>query len=321
MQLSVCISYIYFIAVQLDRVVCHYTDGSIDDLGNVTCNPGGTCYCGHSKMYMALLTIPALPVSWIETYTILSYSSMFGICMAMIGMIIMFGILGDKLANGEEVQGEIKVFSPLQFFGNIGVAMFVFEGNAVVINVRSEAKNPKTYGKILTSAIITVILLFMVFSTFGYIVYRDETNPIFTLNLVPINGLITFVLFCVCINAFVSYPIQILAAFDIAEQHAFFKTGTKSMKKTKSVVFRSLVICLASGVAMLIPDFTTFLDIAGAIGAGVVAFILPPLMYNTQFKDTISPTSKYFNYFLVGFGIVGCIISIGTSISNIIKET
>lgn len=264
----------------MDRVVCHYTDGTIDDDGNITCNPGAECYCGHDKMYMMLLTIPALPIGWIETYTILSYFSMFGIAMAIIGMVLMFGILGDKIATDKEAPGSVKVFDPFQFFGNIGVAMFVFEGNAVVINVRSEAKEPEKYGRILISAIIVVLAIFMVFATFAYYVYKDETLPIFTLNLVPINGLVTFVLFCVCINAFVSYPVQILAAFDIGEQHPFFKTGTKGMKKLKSVVFRSLVIFGVTGIALLIPDFTTFCDIAGALGAGVIAFILPPLMYN-----------------------------------------
>ena len=102
-------------------------------------------------------------------------------------------------------------------FGNIGVAIFVFEGNACVINVRSETKNQDKYHIILSSAVGTIMTLFMVFSTFGYVVYKGETNPIFTLNLQPINGLVTFILFCVCMNAFVSYPVQILAAFDIAE--------------------------------------------------------------------------------------------------------
>ena len=70
----------------------------------------------------------------------------------------------------------------MAFFGNIGVAIFVFEGNAVVINVHSEAKNPDKFNKILASAITTIMSLFMVFATFAYYVYRDETNPIFTLN-------------------------------------------------------------------------------------------------------------------------------------------
>ena len=51
---------------------------------------------------------------------------------------------------------------------------------------------------------------------------------------------------------------------------------------------RTLVIFAVTGIALIIPNFTVFLDIAGALGAGVIAFILPPLLYNAQFKNTIS---------------------------------
>ena len=83
---------------------------------------------------------------------------------------------------------------------------------------------------------------------------------------------------------------------------------------------RSVLIILVTGIALLIPDFTTFLDISGAIGAGVIGFILPPLLYNKQFADTISPRRKYFHWFILVFGVLGSILSIATSIKNIINE-
>jgi len=43
-----CCSYLFGIAEYLDRVVCHYTQ-----------------YCNHHKEYIMLLSIPALPISWI----------------------------------------------------------------------------------------------------------------------------------------------------------------------------------------------------------------------------------------------------------------
>ena len=113
--------------------------------------------------------------------------------------------------------GSLKVFDIKEFFGNIGVAMFVFEGNACVINVRAETINTNKYPKILTLAVTTVITLFMIFATTAYVTYKDDCDPIFVLSLKPVNGFVTFIYFCVCINAFISYPVQILAAFDIAE--------------------------------------------------------------------------------------------------------
>ena len=59
----------------------------------------------------------------------------------------------------------------------------------------------------------------------AYATYKGDCNSIFVLNLSPINAYVTCVYVFVCINALVSYPLQILAAFDIAEQHRYFKTG------------------------------------------------------------------------------------------------
>ena len=81
------------------------------------------------------------------------------------------------------------------------------------------------------------------------------------------------------------------------------------------------MIFLVTGIALIIPDFTTFLDIVGALGAGTLAFILPPLLYNAQFKNTISKARKYSNFAIVLFGVSGITLSVVTSIVNIIKES
>jgi hypothetical protein len=41
------------------------------------------------------MTIPAMPISWIESYTKLSYFSMLGISLAMIGVLSTFGFCFD----------------------------------------------------------------------------------------------------------------------------------------------------------------------------------------------------------------------------------
>ena len=82
---------------------------------------------------------------------------------------------------------------------------------------------------------------------------------------------------------------------------------------------RSFVIVCITGVALVIPDFTVFLDIAGALGAGVIAFILPPLLYNKEFEDTVPAWKKYTNWAICVFGVVGCTLSIVSSIQEIVN--
>ena len=121
----------YFIAEQIDGLVCFYSADT----------QGLNGYCGHKDLYIALLTIPALPCSWITTYTFLSYFSMVGIGLAVLALAMMTGYMIFKAENGNAVIGEVKVFDFIGVVGHIGVAMFIFEGNAAVLNVRAEASN------------------------------------------------------------------------------------------------------------------------------------------------------------------------------------
>lgn len=50
-------------------------------------------------VYILLLTIPAMPMCWITTYTFLSYFSICGICIAVVGMLSIFGYCFNQLAN------------------------------------------------------------------------------------------------------------------------------------------------------------------------------------------------------------------------------
>jgi hypothetical protein len=60
-------------------------------------------------------------------------------------------------------------------FGHIGVAMFVFEGNAVIMNVRAECMHKDKYPAILRYAIIYTVVLFMTFASVCYVTYRGYT--------------------------------------------------------------------------------------------------------------------------------------------------
>jgi amino acid permease len=181
-------------------------------------------------MFIMLLTIPALPVSWIRTYTFLSYFVMVGISIAFVGLISIMTYCGMTMHSGtgcdpnDPDKGEcvIQTWNTVGVFGHIGFAMFVFEGNAAVINVRAETKNQDQYGKILTTAIILMLSIFIIFSTVAYFTFQGQTNTILSLSF-AVTPFTTFIIGCVCINALCSYPVQFLCMVDIIEQHDWFK--------------------------------------------------------------------------------------------------
>ena len=98
---------------------------------------------------------------------------MAGIGVALIGIISIFGYCFGLVASGESASGDINVFNLGGVLGHIGVAMFIFEGNGVVINIRAETKNQEEYPRILKLSIGTCVIVFSLFAIICYMTYRD----------------------------------------------------------------------------------------------------------------------------------------------------
>ena len=85
---------------------------------------------------MYIMIIPTIPISWIKNYTNLAKVSLTGIVAALFGAFATLLYCGLHLGRGSHVDGPIVFFDIKQVFGYIGIAMFAFEGNGVVVNLR-----------------------------------------------------------------------------------------------------------------------------------------------------------------------------------------
>lgn len=66
---------------------------------------------------------------------------MSGVACATLGGLLLIGYCSGKLNNDTYVHEDVKVFDASQFFGYIGIAMFIFEGNGIVLNINNEARD------------------------------------------------------------------------------------------------------------------------------------------------------------------------------------
>ena len=78
---------------------------------------------------------------------------------------------------------------------------------------------------------------------------------------------------------------------------------------------RSVIVWIVTGISLLIPNFTDFLNIAGSIGSAAIAFILPPFLFMIEFKGHLSWPIILFNWFIVAFGFGGAAYSTYFSIN------
>ena len=136
--------------------------------GNLT----GEGYCGHAGLYIILITIPILPICWIETFTILSYFTTIGSMIAVLSIALMVGYMWKIANKGGANEGDMKVFDFNGAVANFGIAVFFFEGNATVVNIWAECKNQSHYPYVLSSSVSTMLILTIAFSFMGQYVYK-----------------------------------------------------------------------------------------------------------------------------------------------------
>jgi len=306
-QFSCCVGYLFFVALVLDRIVCDQTG-----------------YCNSATQYKWLTLVATIPLCLLKTYTYISYVSISGIACGALGAIMLIGYCGNVLASGEAVVGSLKVFDIGQFFGYVGIAMFAFEGNGTVINLRAEARDPEGYPRILRSAVLTIIVCYMVLSTIAYWTYKSETgNNDYIVENLPLSAFTIVINALFCVTAITSYPLQILCTFQVIENVPFFNNNkdTPLAKNLKMYTERVLIVLIVTIVAILIPSLVDFLNIAGSLGVAALGFILPQVYYIASKNGTgeLSKIELYFNLFLIAFGVFGAAFSLYNSISNLLN--
>ena len=88
-------------------------------------------------LYMLIAVIPVILMSSIGTTKFLSYVSIPSIMIAITGMLCIIYYIIEQIASGarSKPESELKIFDFWKMLGRIGLAMYTFDGAAIVINV------------------------------------------------------------------------------------------------------------------------------------------------------------------------------------------
>lgn len=228
----------------------------------------------------------SIPMSWIRTYTMLSYFSIVGVLGCCIGICMLLGWCSALIADGKDHISEVKLWNTVNFFGHLGLAMFAFEGNGVVLNIRNETKNKHKYPVILISAMFFLIIVYMVNAVLCYFTFGPKVKDFVTVDLKPLDAYSISMIVLFIFNALTSYPLQVLAVFEIIEEHPFFynEKDSKMKQLAKIYIERTIQIVAITLVCAFINNFLAFLNVLGSISSATLAFILPPIYYMRVFK-------------------------------------
>lgn len=127
------------------------------------------------------------PISLLRSMKHVSYVS--GVAIASIltalGFILVANVhVLEKM--GREGVSHMKMWdvSYLPFF--LGTAAFMFEGNAVMLEVHNESEDPKrNFAPVLRKAMAFTVFLICLIGILSYGAYEDKTQQIVLMNLTP----------------------------------------------------------------------------------------------------------------------------------------
>ena len=132
-----------------------------------------------------------------------------------------------------------------------------------------------------------------------------------------------FILSCVSINALTSYPVQILAAFNIVEKFEVCNWKTQEnvwYRFAQKMSQRIAVIMITTVIAYSVTTFTDFINIAGSVGSVSVGFILPEILYLKIFGHKLPFWKKVGCVSISILGLVGGTYSIVYSLQKMARN-
>lgn len=193
-----------------------------------------------------------IPICWLKTFKFLSYISLFANISIIFALIVIMTYDEDEYVNNPELHEDLQYFNLTNMPMFFGIAVFNFEGNGVILNIKSNMKEPEKFMEIQKNVIIVVVVLLVVFGCFSYEAHGSQIEDMVTMNL-PHNGLTLTVQVLYCFGLLGSYPMQVIPAIDITEKTSWFLNSANPFEKInpflKNIVLRTVLVMMTGFLA------------------------------------------------------------------------
>ncbi|KAH7442076.1 hypothetical protein KP509_03G069200 [Ceratopteris richardii] len=175
----------------------------------------------------------------------------------------------------------------------IGVAIYAYEGIALVIPLESSMLEREKFGKVLGLAMVSITALYITFGLFGYLAFGEETLDIVTMNLEP--GLkTTLVKLGLCVGLLFTFAVMMFPVHQVMEQ--------RLVRGKPNTLLRIVVVLMATLCATAVPRFGDFLSLVGNSVCCALAFVVPSCFHMKAHRDDISKSMLCIDYIIMIFG-------------------
>ncbi|XP_050417748.1 neutral amino acid uniporter 4 [Patella vulgata] len=305
-QIGFCSVYIVFIATSVKQVVHTFHNDDPD-----------------VRIYEIIVAAVLIPFVFVKNLRSLAPFSAFANLLTVIGVVIIFYNLLQKLPNVDTRPAFTNVGDlPLYF----GTALYAYEGISLVLPLENKMRNPSDFAGldgVLNLGMVTVACLYTAVGFYGYLQYGDKVKGSITLNL-PSNQwlyLSVVLMFAACI--FISYGIQMYVPVKIIWTSLKSRISSRRMEIFGEYILRTLLVILTCIFAIVVPHLDLLISLIGAFASSSLALILPATMeiLTLSSDDQILPRWRLVkNILIIIFGLLGCVTGTYTALREIIKS-
>eukprot|EP00933_Yihiella_yeosuensis_P061322 TRINITY_DN64126_c0_g1_i1.p1 TRINITY_DN64126_c0_g1~~TRINITY_DN64126_c0_g1_i1.p1 ORF type:complete len:471 (+),score=89.42 TRINITY_DN64126_c0_g1_i1:74-1486(+) len=237
---------------------------------------------GHPAVFVAALLSVLVPLSFIRSLHKLEGPNLVADVLILTGLgIAIFYFLQGCIESGG-VMHNIEVtpkFKPETAGVFLGTAIYVFEGIPMILPVRESMKDPRQFWSLFKAVFTFIVVFFALFGFIGYVAAGEEVHTT-VLEDLPDLPPAQFARGAYIVALTFGFPLMFLPAARITELWVFGESSKLDSVWWKVNCLRAFEVLLLAAPVLGKPElFDQLLAIIGAVCAGPVAFVYPPLFH------------------------------------------
>ncbi|KAK9718493.1 hypothetical protein K7432_005442 [Basidiobolus ranarum] len=218
--------------------------------------------------YVALKTVKE--VAWLSIFGVVATLS-----VVIISVIV--GFLDQSIKDVDVKHTSVNLPSiPLA----LASICFSFGGNVIYPHVEEGMRHPKSWNKVLTYAIITILAMYMLISIPGYLVYGNTVQSPIYLSL-PQGAGTNIAIILITAHVIMAAPLYLTSFANEMEDVLKIsrKYHSRSKEFTLRVILRTLIVAALAILAMFVPYADTLMSLIGALSYSIIVYMAPVVLY------------------------------------------
>ncbi|ORX90797.1 hypothetical protein K493DRAFT_330789 [Basidiobolus meristosporus CBS 931.73] len=199
---------------------------------------------------------------------------------------------------------------------------FSFGGNVIYPHVEEGMRSPKSWNKIVTYAIITILGMYLLISIPGYIVYGNIVqSPIY--NSLPDWPATNAAIILITVHIIMAAPLYLTSFAN--EMEDLLKISRKYHSRSKEfilrVILRTLIVIAMTLLAMYVPYVDTLMSLIGALSYSIIVYIAPVVLYLKLYGwRSVGILELLWCLIIVAIGMIALVLGSKDAVQQLVQQ-